>query len=514
MAGKTIGIMDLRQLIQHRKQGIKNRAIADLLGINRNTVNSYVRLLSNLSVSYDELLALDDAALYELLTQKSEKSNTRYEQLARQFDYIYKELKKPGATLYALWCNYKQQYPDGYGYTQFTRYYRQWAQDHKVSYKLTHHAGEKLFIDYTGKKLQIVDRESGEIRDAEVFVAILPASQLIFAEASLSQQQEDFINNTRHALEYLGGVPEAIVCDNLKAAVNRGGKHEAVINKTFKDFGLHYNCAIDPTRPYKPQDKALVESAVRLVYQHIFYPLNQQMFFSLNELNEAIAPLLQGLNARMFSQVNYSRNELFLTVEAPCLKPLPASGYEIKHFKRAKVQKMGHILLGPDKHYYSVPYQYIGKQVEVRYSRSIVEIYYNNHRLCTHKRNYQPGKYTTDKNHLCSTHQAYREWTPTFFREKAAKIGPYTAEYVLRLIQQYAYPELGYKQAQGIIQLTKAYDQSRIENACKRGLTVSHYTYHTISSILKNGTEQLELPFQEQVPVPSHENIRGPGHYQ
>lgn len=513
MAGKTIGIMDLRQIIQHRKQGVKNRAIADLLGINRNTVNSYVKLLNNLSLSYDELLELEDAALHDLLTQKSEKFNSRYEQLAKQFEYYYKELKKPGATLYTLWRNYKHQYPDGYGYTQFTQYYRQWAQDHKVSYKLTHHAGEKLYIDYTGKKLPIVDRQRGEVKAAEVFVAILPASQLIFVEASLSQQQEDFINSTRHALEYLGGVPGAIVCDNLKAAVNRANKHEAVINKTFKDFGLHYNCAIDPTRPYSPQDKALVESAVRLVYQHIFYPLDKQTFFSLKELNDAIAPLLQGLNERMFSQVNYSRRELFLTIEEPYLKPLPASPYEIKHFKRAKVQKMGHILLGPDKHYYSVPYQYIGKRVEVRYNSSTVEIYYNHHRLCTHRRNYQPGKYTTDENHLCSTHREYSEWNPDFFRRKAAKIGPYTAEYVFRLILQYAYPELGYKQAQGIIQLTREYEQSRIENACKRGLTVPWYTYHTVNSILKNGTEQLELPLEDKSHIPTHTNIRGPGHY-
>lgn len=514
MAGKTIGIIDLRQIIQYRKQGKKNRVIARLLGLNRNTVNNYINLLNNLSAGYDELLALDDAALDSLLTQKSEKSNPRYQQLAGWFDYIYKELKKPGATLYALWCDYQQQYPQGYGYTQFTHYYKQWAQNHKVSYKLTHHAGEKLFIDYTGKKLQVVERESGQIWEAEVFVAILPASQLIFAEASFSQQKEDFINSTRHCLEYIGGVTEAIIPDNLKAAVNRASKHEAVLNKTFKDFGLHYNCVISPARPYKPQDKALVESAVRLVYQHIFYPLSKQTFFSLKELNEAIKPLLKALNERMFSQVNYSRRELFHTIEAPFLQPLPATGYQVRYFKRAKVQKVGHIFLGQDKHYYSVPYQYSGKYVEIRYNSSIVEIYYNNHRLCTHKRSYQPGKYTTTPNHLCSSHKAYSEWNPEFFHDKAAKTGPYTAEYVRGLINQYPYPELGYKQAQGIIQLTKEYEKSRIEQAAKRALTVSQYSYHTMISILKNGTDQLELPFEESCSISAHENERGSSYYQ
>jgi len=514
MSGKTIGIMHLRQIIQYRKQGVKNRKISQLLGINRNTVNAYVKMLKNLSSSYDELLGLDDASLEALLTQKSEKSNPRYEQLTAQFEHIYKELKKPGATMHALWKAYIAQHPDGYGYTQFTQYYREWAQSHEVSYKLTHYAGEKLFVDYAGKKLPIVDRQTGEIKYVEVSVAILPASQMIFVEASHSQQKEDFINSLTHALNFYGGAPQAIVCDNLKAAVIQANKHEPVINKSLKDFGLYYNSAIAPTRPYKPQDKALVENAVRLVYQHIFYPLNQQTFFSLKELNEAITPFLERLNERMFSQVNYSRRELFHSVEKPYLQALPATDYEIRHFKRAKIQKMGHIFLGDDKHYYSVPYQYIGRRVEVRYSRSTVEIYYNNHRLCTHKRNYQPGKYTTDKQHLPSTHQDYNDWNPDYFRQKAVKIGDYTAEYVTRLIQQYAYPEHGYKQAQGIIQLTKEYDQNRIEQACKSGLTVTRYSYHTIKTILKNGTEQLERSFDEETHIPSHDNVRGPEAYQ
>jgi len=202
---------------------------------------------------------------------------------------------------------------------------------------------------------------------------------MIFVETSHSQQKEVFINSLTHALNFYGGASQAIVCDNLKAAVIQANKHEPVINKPLKDFGLYYNSAIAPTRPYKPQDKALVENAVGLVYQHIFYPLNQQTFFSLKELNEAITPFLERLNERMFSQVNYSRRELFHSIEKPYLQALPATDYEIRHFKSGKVQKMGHIFLGDDKHYYSVPYQYIGRGVEVRYSRSTVEIYYNNH---------------------------------------------------------------------------------------------------------------------------------------
>lgn len=506
--------MDLRQIIQHRKEGIKNREIHRLTRIHRNTVNEYVQLLDQLHHNYDELLALDDAALYELLTQKTEKANTRYEQLAEQFEYFHKELKKPGATLQTLWEAYKARYPDGYQYTQFVYHYRQWEQSQQTDYKLTHRAGDKMFVDYTGKKLSLVDRKSGEIQEVDVFVAILPASQYIFVEPSFSQQREDFINSTRRALEFYGGSPKAIVPDNLKAAVDKTGKHQPQINKSFQDFGLHYGCTIHPARSYRPQDKALVENAVRLVYQHIFYPLSRQRFFSLAEISKAMRPLLLKLNQRMFSQVNYSRRELFLSTEQPYLQPLPASPYEIKHFKRAKVQKMGHVFLGRDKHYYSVPCRYIGKQVDIRYSRSTVEIYYNNHRLCTHKRDSTPGKYTTDKSHLSSAHRQYSEWSLDFFREKAAKIGPYTVEYVSKLILQYAYPEQGYKQAQGIVQLLREYDKSQIENACKRGLQVEHCSYRTIATILESGTEQLEMTFDDHLHIPSHDNIRGADNYQ
>lgn len=514
MAGKRIEIMDLKQLITLKKQGISNRKAAKMLHISRNTVNDYMGLFDGLGCSYEELLALDEASLKERFTSQSEISQPRYEQLASCFDYFFKELKKPGCTLLTLWHWYQQKYKDAYAYTQFTYHYNQWAHPKQVSGKLDHKAGEKVFIDYTGTKLHIVDKSTGEQKEVEVFVGILPCSQYVFVEATPSQKREDFICSMRMCLEYFGGTPQAIVSDNLKSAVSKSCKYEPTINKTLKDFALHYDCVIDPARPYSPQDKALVEGAVKLVYQRIFYPLSNSTFFSLHELNEAIAKLLVEYNNHVFQQIPYSRKELFLSTEKNLLKPLPSSAYQIRYYKRAKVQKMGYVYFSDDKHYYSVPYRYIGKHVEVSYTESIVEIFYNHDRLCTHKRDGRPGKYTTQKEHLSSAHQMYSEWSLPFFQNKAKKVGPNVADYVTKLILQYSYPEVGYKQALGIVHLTRLYDKGRIDKACHRGLSVTHCSYQFIANMLKAGLDQLDLFPEDINHIPTHQNIRGPQQYQ
>jgi transposase len=515
MAGKRIETMDLRQLIILKKQGLSNRKIAELLQISRNTVNSYTQVLEGLNHNYDHLLALDDLALKELCAPESEVSADRYEALASQFEYFATELKKPGCTLLTLWHEYRQKQLGGYRYTQFTHHYNLWANKLKVSGKLNHKAGEKVFVDYTGKKLLIVDRQTGEEKPVEVFVAILPCSQYTYVEASESQKRDELIGSMRRCLEYFGGVTEAIVSDGLKSAVSKACKYEPVINKTFKDFALHYGCAVAPARPYSAQDKALVEGAVKLVYQRIFYPLSKMTFFSLAELNVAIRDLLVKYNNYVFQLTNYSLRELFLSTEKEYLRPLPATPYELRQYRRPKVQKMGYVFLSEDKHYYSVPYRFIGKRVELCYTSSVVEIFYNHERLCTHKRErQQPGKYSTQKDHLSSSHNAYCEWDLPFFQRKAAKIGPETVKYITKLILQYPYPQIGYKQAMGIVHLTTAYEKSRIENACRRALGLERCSFRTIENILRSGSDQLELPLPLNNHIPAHDNIRGADHYQ
>lgn len=514
MAANRIDFMDLKQLIQLKLRGKSNRKAGQLLHISRNTINLYVQVLAATGCSWQELLQKEEAELYALFTAPASEQKTLYEQLASQFAFYQKELAKPGCTLLTLWRGYLHQHPNGYKYTQFVHYFRQWQHRRQVSGKLEHKAAEKVFVDFTGKKLEIVNRDTGQIELVEVFVAILPASQYTFVTAVRSQSREDFIWAMANCLAYLGGVPEAVVSDNLKAAVSKSSKYQLQINKTLKDFALHYGCVIDPARAYHPQDKALVENAVRLVYQRIFYPLSQQRFFSLPDLNGQIALLLETYNQYRFQHLPYSRKELFLEVEKPLLSPLPLTQYSIRYYARGKVQKMGHVLLSADKHYYSVPHRYVGQQVQLEYNQDTVEIYHNRQRVATHQRDFRPGRYTTVKDHMSSTHQYYASWSPEFFAQKGAAISPQVEAYISKLIAQYAYPELGYKQAQGILSLVKAYGRERLSNACRIGLKAEKYRYQIIANILKNRMDQEPETEPLAHHLPTHANIRGAQAYQ
>jgi transposase len=514
MAGKRIEPMDIKQLITLKQQGVSNRKCAQILKISRNTVNDYASLFERLGYSFQDLLVMDNATLKALAAPQSEVSQERYEQLASYFDYFLSELKKPGCTLLALWHQYREKHPDGYGYTQFTHHFNLWNHQHECSTKLTHKAAEKLFIDYTGKKLTFVDRQSGEVQEVEVFVAILPCSQYTYVEATPNQQLEELIASTRRAMEFFGGAAQAIVPDNLKSAVTRSSRYEPTINKTFKDFALHYGCVVDPARPYSPQDKAMVEGAVKLVYQRIFYPLSKSTFFSLAELNAAIRELLVKYNNYLFKLSQYSRKELFVSTERPYLTPLPPSAYQVRQYRRAKVQKMGFVYHSEDKHYYSVPYRYIGKDVEVQYTESVVEIFYHQERIATHKRNPKIGAYSVQENHLSSAHKSYSEWSLTYFQQKAKRIGPFTESYITKLILQYKYPELGYKQAMGVIHLHRGYSSARVEKACERCLAREHITFTMVQDMLQSGMDQLDLGSPERNHIPTHTNIRGANYYQ
>jgi hypothetical protein len=301
----------------------------------------------------------------------------------------------------------------------------------------------------------------------------------------------------------------------LKAAVSKSCKYQPGINKTLKSFALHYGCVIDPARPYHPQDKALVENAVRLVYQRIFYPLGDQPLFSLTTLNQRIASLLSRYNEYRFQHLPYSRRELFLEVEKPLLSALPTSTYYIRHYLRGKVQKMGHVFMSADKHYYSVPHRFIGQEVKLEYTEEVVEVFHHRQRIATHQRDRRPGKYTTVKEHLASTHRYYASWNAEFFTKRAAAISPEAEQYITKLIGQYAYPEIGYKQAQGILSLARAYGPERLSRACQMGLLASRYSYQIIANILKNRMdEQAAAEPAVSNHIPPHTNIRGAKAYQ
>ncbi|MGM1055909.1 MAG: IS21 family transposase, partial [Bacteroidota bacterium] len=462
-------------------------------------------------------LLFDNSALSELFSSHTTLDVQRHNELMLYFEGVNKARNHPGFTFLYHYQQYVQLAKDPYSYTQFLEHYRRKYPKEKGSMKLEHEAGNEMFIDFAGKKLQIVNKETGEIIPVEVFVAILPNSHYTYVEACLSQKRKDLISCCTAALNFYGGVPKAIVSDNLKSAVTRASKYEAEINRTFKDFARHYNCVINPTRSYAPQDKALVENAVHLTYQRIYYPLREMTFFSLHDLNREIRKLLSAYNNLLFKRKEASRTELFQSVERQYLKPLPSSSYELKDYRKAKVQKMGYVYFSPDKSYYSVPYRYIGKETCIHYTEGMIEIYFYQERIALHPRNGAKGSYITNTAHLSSTHKFYSDWNPEFFKKKAAPHGIYVLNCIERILTSQDYPEIGYKRAMGVLQLHKAYGSERLNNACKRALEGEASSYQHIKNILKNNMDKASLFYQdlEQTTnhIPVHPNIRGASAY-
>lgn len=509
----TLDLMDIKQIITLKTDGLSNRKIAEALDISRNTVNGYVKLFTVCDYSLDELLRLSDTALRDLFPSHTTIKNDRYDELMTYFERINQSRNHPGFTFLYHYNEYRQQSSDPYGYTQFMEHYRRKYAKVKGSMKLEHEAGKEMFIDFAGTKLHITDKQTGELVPVEVFISILPNSQYTYVEACISQNRADLIGCISHALSFYGGVPKAIVSDNLKSAVTRAHKYEPDINRSLKDMARHYNCVINPTRSYSPQDKALVENAVQLAYQRIYYPMRYMTFFSLGELNHEIRKHLDHYNDLLFQRKEASRKELFQSVERGYLKPLPQETYQLKDYRRGKVQKIGYVYFSPDKSYYSVPYRYIGKSTMIHYTKTIVEVYFNHERIALHQRNPSRGAYITEKSHLRSTQKHYADWSPEYFKKLAARHGSDVLACVEGLFIECDYPEAVYKRAMGIIQLHKYYGSERLNNACRRAVYAKAISYHRIKNILENNMDKVSPDLWEennqQSHIPPHDNLRG-----
>lgn len=518
MANKTIRMSVLRNIISLKKKGCSNRSISDQLGLSRKTTNKYVSHLKQTGLSYQDLLNLSDVDLAALVETTPAKPTADYlQELYSYFPLVEKELKRVGVTRHLLWQEYKQVHPEGISYARFCTHFRQWRQSQEVTMHFEHKSGDKLFVDFTGKKLEIIDPQSGEVVPVEVFVAILGASQYTYVEAVASQKVESFIGAVGRAFTFFGGVPQAVVPDNLKAAVTRADRYEPQLNDTFQDFGLHYQTTILPTRAYKPRDKALVEGAVKIVYSRIFARLRDQVFTSIAALNQAIREVLSAYNQLPFKGRNVSRSELFQELDQPALQPLPPLVYEIKKYAKAKVYKSSHVWLGEDKHYYSVPFRYISKRVKIAYTSQMVEVYFNHERIALHAREKGLYRYTSRKEHLPSTHQFVTDWNPQKFLKWAADVGPHTASCIKQILERRPHPEQAYKVCMGILSLARKVGRERLEKACERAAYFNTYSYRIIKSILEKGLETQQ--WQDKPKVPSqlsvfHENIRGKEYYQ
>lgn len=513
MANVRLMMSKVRHVIRLLQTETSYRKIAKILNISRDSSCKYGSLFKLSGLSYSDIEQMTDLELNKIFETESSEDNSRTANLLSYMPEMEKKLNKVGMTKLRLWSQYKVANPKGYNYSRFCDYFRQWQKCSNVSMHFEHKSGDKMFIDFTGKKLHLTDRNTGELTEVEVFVSILGASQLIYAEAVKSQTKEDFIMATENALHYYGGVPQGIVCDNLKSGVIKSSKYEPELNATFENFALHYGTAILPARSYKPKDKPLVEGAVKIIYNRIFAEIDDRIFFSLNELNNTIRHELEKCNGIKLTGRQLNRRQLFEETERTELNPLPSARYEIKGYRQATVYKTGHIWFGIDGHYYSVPYKYISKKVEIIYTKSMVEIYFNLERIACHARDRKLHGYTTVSEHMPSSHRFVAEWNPEKFIKWARDIGQPTEEYICKVLQTKLHPEQGYKSCIGILRFGKKVGNDRLNSACTRAAYYNSFNYMTVKNIIDRGLDKIPVEPAEQYKLPNHDNIRGSQYY-
>jgi transposase len=491
--------------------GASERVIAQSVGIGRTAVGEYVRRAAVIGITWPVPVEFDDAALERKLFAPAGYNPPRAKPLP-DWVSIHAELRRRSMTLALLWQEYRAQHPDGYGYSRFCDLYGEWRRGVTATMRQTHAAGEKLFVDFAGDTVPVFDGLTGEVRDAKIFVAVLGASNYTYAEARFSEGLPDWIGVHVNALAFLGGVPQAIVCDNLKAGVTSASRYEPGVNRTYLDLAAHYGMTIMPTRPRKPRDKAKVEGAVLIVQRWILARLRDRRFFSLVELNAAIRLLLDELNDRLMRKLGASRREFFETIDRPALRPLPSAPYQYAEWRQARVAPDYHVDV--HGHFYSVPFRLIRQTVEVRMTEATVEVFHRGARVASHLRSSVKRRHTTVPEHMPSAHRRHASWTPARLLAVASKIGPSTVALCEAIMRAKPHPEQGFRSCLGILSLARSYGPVRLEAACRRGIAIGAASYRSIASILKNGLDRAFLPETgaEDDPI-RHGNIRGQGYF-
>jgi transposase len=514
MANKTIDMSKIRKVIKFHHNGKSKLFISNYLSLSRNTVKKYISHFKVLDISFEELNKKSDSELESIFSQKTvECISPKLQELYNFFPKMERELNKVGVTVHLMWEKYFELYPDGFKSSQFRTHYKTWSKRVNPVMHMTHKAGDKMYVDYAGKTLSIVDKLSGEVKEVQFFVAILGASQYTYCEASYSQKKEDFIQSVENAMRFFGGTPAAIVPDNLKSAVIKSSRFEPTINETLADLAEHYETTILPARAYKPRDKSLVEGAVKILYSRVYVALKETHFFDLESLNSAIWLLLDKHNQKKLTGRPYSRLDLFLEDEQEKLRPLPIERFEIKYQSFATVMQNGHVQHSEDKNYYSVPYQYLKKRVKLLYTRSSVEIYYKFNRIAFHQRNHKPYVYVTNSEHLASSHQFVSEWSATRFIDWATNIDPVVGEFIVQIIESRNHPEQAFKSCMGVLSFEKKVGKQRLINACKRALEYQVYNFKIIQNILENNFDKAEKEDVTEQTLPEHNNIRGKNYF-
>lgn len=512
MATERVAMHQLKEILRQKLvQKRSHRDVADAVGVSIGLVSKIVKQVEALEFTIDDLYALDQATLENTFygTRTKKASDRPMPDPAA----IHIELRRVGVTLVLLHMEYLEKFPNGYQYSKFCNVYREWLAKRSPTMRQTHVAGDKTFIDYSGKKPHIVDPETGEIREVELYVAVLGASNYTFAEASYTQQVADFVASTMHAFMFFGGVSRAIVPDQLKSAVVVASRYEPGIQRTFDELGRHYGTTILPARPGSPRDKAKVEVAVQIAQRWILARLRNQVFHTLGDLNARIRELTVDLNARPMRLYKASRNELFERLEKTALGPLPTDVFEHAAWKKAKLNVDYHVVY--DNHFYSAPHSLIHEELWVRATTTTLELFHRGSRIASHPRSYVHFQHTTIAAHMPMAHQKHAEWTPSRIQGWASTIGPMTEELTRAILAERQHPEHGYRSCLGLFRLGKQYGQERLEAACARAVSVSARSYRHVESILKNGLDRapvLESSSRTNSGV-THENVRGRDYY-
>jgi len=512
MAKMRVSMRKIREVLRLTHElGLSVRQVKEATGVGKTAVSEYVSRARVIGITWPIPAEISDAELERRLFTPAgfHDGPTR---TVPDWSKVHEELKRRGVTLQLLWQEHRAECPDGHGYSRFCEIYSEWRKRLSPTMRQTHVAGDKLFVDWAGDTVPIVDSMTGEVHEAHLFIAALGASSYTYAEARWTETLPDWIGAHVNALDFLGGVPKAAVPDNLKAGITKPSRYEPGVNRTYQEFADHYGFVVLPARVRRPRDKAKVEAAVGIVSRFVLGRMRNRRFFSLVELNEAVRDCVTEINAKVMKRLKQSRNDLFASLDRPALKGLPSERYQYAEWKRCTVAPDYHVEV--DDHYYSVPFALLRETVDARFTGATVEVFHKGSRIASHVRSRVAHKHSTTPEHMPSSHRRYAEWSPARMLREAGKIGPATIALFEAIMKAKPHPEQGFRSCLGILSLVKSFGPERVEAAARRGNDIRATTYGSIKSILQNGLDRAYVkPSTPDAAPIRHANIRGRGYY-
>jgi transposase len=512
MAGQRLPMRKIRDVLRLSVAGMSKRKIAISLSVGATAAGDCIRRARRAGLAWPLPDDLGDEALeMRLYPASAALAEIKARRPQPAWPAIHRELRRKGVTLQLLWEEHRAAHPDGHGYSRFCELYRAWEGRLSPTMRQTHVAGERLFVDYAGTTLEVINATTGEIIVAQLFVAALGASSYTYAEATFTQGLADWIGSHTRAFAFFGGVPAMVVSDNLKSGITKACFYEPAVNRSYAEMAAHYDTAIVPARPNRPRDKAKVEQAVLLATRWVIAKLRNRQFFSLAELNDAVRDCVTTLNERTSRHLGASRRVLFDDLERSALKPLPAEPYAYAAWKQCRAGLDYHVEV--EKHYYSVPYTLLRETMWARITARTVEVFHHGKRVAAHARSSSNRKHTTVREHMPSSHQRYADWTPERIKRQAGETGPKTSALIEIILRERTHPEQGFRASVGILRHATTFGRERLEAACDRALEIGARSYTSVTSILKSNLDRKRPASATDGPAISHTNIRGPGYF-